>query len=274
MEVASPLLADAADGVLTVTLNRPAKLNALNDALVVALAAAVDRFRDDPAIRVLLIRATGRYFSAGADLTEHPVEIPAAASEIREEHRRRTRGLSRLFDEMEAIEKPVVVAHHAPCLGAGLELSLSCDFRLAARSARYAFPEGRFGVLPAANGVSRATRILGTHWARYLMMANLEVDAGRALMMGLVHEVFEDENFDVEVRAFCRRLAAQDSEHMGTAKLAIEMAADVGLAQARNVERLANSALMLPTAFWTRREAYVSDHIGQRRTGSEAPSDP
>jgi len=76
-------------------------------------------------------------------------------------------------------------------------------------------------------------------------MANLPVDADRALLMGLVHEVFPDEAFSSEVLHFCRHLAEQNGEQMGAAKLAIEMARDVGLAQARNVERMANSALML-----------------------------
>lgn len=264
------LLVSAADGVLVATLNRPAKLNALSDAMMRLLAEAVDRFRDDPGLRVLLIRAAGRYFSAGADLLEHPPEPRATGSAIREEHRRQTRGMSRLFDEMEAIEKPIVVAHQGPCLGGGLELSLSCDFRLAARSARYAFPEGRFGVLPAANGVSRMTRLVGAHWARYLMMANLEVDADRALVMGLVHEVHADEVFQTAVMDFCRGLAGQNPEHMGTAKLAIGMAAELGLAQARNVERMANSALMLAPGFWEERDCYVSRHIGARKSGDPA----
>ncbi len=153
--------------------------------------------------------------------------------------------MHRIYDEMEAIEKPIVVAHHATCVGGGLEMSLSCDFRLAAKSARYSFPEGKMGVLPASNGVSRLARIIGTHWTRYLIMANIVADADRALIMGLVHEVFPDETFEEDVMRFCRHLAEQNGEQMGMAKLAIELAHDVGLAQARNVERIANSALML-----------------------------
>jgi enoyl-CoA hydratase/carnithine racemase len=150
---------------------------------------------------------------------------------------------------MEHIEKPIVVAHHAPCVGGGLEMSLSCDFRLAAKSATYAFPEGTFGVLPASNGVSRLTRIVGPHWARYLIMANLPVTADRALTMGLVHEVYPDESFEDETMNFCRHLAEQNAEQMGTAKIAIELARDVNRDQARQVERLANSALMLQPGY-------------------------
>src|ERR1700743_3712559 len=146
---------------------------------------ALNRFRDTSELKVMLIRATGRYFCAGADLRGgSTVENPTARS-IRETHRRGLNGMHRIYDEMEAIEKPIVVAHHAACVGGGLELSLSCCFRLAAKSASYAFPEGKMGVLPASNGVSRLARIIGTHWTRYLIMANLPVTAHRAPLMCL-----------------------------------------------------------------------------------------
>jgi enoyl-CoA hydratase/carnithine racemase len=175
--------------------------------------------------------------------------------------------MHRIYDEMEHIEKPIVVAHHATCVGGGLELSLSCDFRLAAKSARYSFPEGKMGVLPASNGVSRLTRICGTHWARYLIMANIPADADKAQIMGLVHEVFPDETFEEDVMRFCRHLAEQNGEHMGTAKIAIEMARDVGLAQARNVERLANSSLMLSPDYVRTMEGYMKPFRGKAKGG-------
>jgi enoyl-CoA hydratase/carnithine racemase len=159
---------------------------------------------------------------------------------------------------MEAIEKPFVAAHHATCVGGGLEMSLSCDFRLAAKSASYSFPEGKFGVLPASNGVSRLTRIVGTHWARYLIMANLPVDADRAYTMGLVHEVWPDDVFEQKTLAFCQHVAKQNAEQMGAAKIAIELSRDVGLAQARNVERMANSALMLNPEYLEGMQKYVA----------------
>lgn len=244
------LLVQEDGAIITCTLNRPEKLNTLTNETMQRFEEALHQFRDTPALKVMLIRATGRFFSAGADLRERPGDgkpyvPPRTGSGIREQHRLKTRGMHRIYDEMEHIEKPIVVAHQATCIGGGLELSLSCDFRLAAASASYAFPEGKMGILPASNGVSRLTRIVGTHWARYLIMANLPVTAERALMMGLVHEVFPDDTFETDSRAFCQHLAGQNGEQMGTAKLAIEMAMDVGLAQARNVERMANSALML-----------------------------
>jgi enoyl-CoA hydratase len=262
------LLTEEDGAILICTLNRPDKLNALSNETMALFEEALHRFRDTAALKVMLIRATGRYFCAGADLREgSPDGAGRSGSAIRETHRIKNRGMHRIYDEMEAIEKPIVVAHHAMCVGGGLELSLSCDFRLAAKSAGYAFPEGKMGVLPASNGVSRLSRIIGTHWTRYLIMANLPADADRALIMGLVHEVFPDETFEEDVMRFCRHLAAQNAEQMGTAKLAIELAHDVGLAQARNVERLANSALMLNPDYIERITRYIQNVGSKGKSG-------
>jgi len=253
-----PLLVEDQGNILIVTLNRPKKLNAINGEMLALFEPALHRFRDTPALKVMLIRATGRYFSAGADIREGSAsDIVRTGSAIREKHRLQLNGMQRIYDEMEHIEKPIVAAHHAPCVGGGLEMSLSCDFRLAAKSAHYSFPESHHGVLPASNGVSRLTRICGTHWARYLIMANKIVNADKAHLMGLVHDVFPDESFEEDVMAFCRHVAEQNGEQMGAAKLAIEMARDVGLAQARNVERMVNSSLMLNPSWAEDLEKFV-----------------
>lgn len=248
MSEAPHLLVEEQGGIVIATLNRPDKLNALSAQTMHLFEQALVRFRDTPELKVLLVRATGRYFCSGADLKQGSDEDRTplrSARAIRERHRLELNGMQRIYDEMEHVEKPIVVAHQGACVGGGLELSLSCDFRLAAQSASYAFPEGLFGVLPASGGVSRLTRLVGTHWARYIIMANLPVSAERALMMGLVHDVYEDAKFDEEVMNFCQHLANQNGEQMGAAKIAIELARDVGLDQARHVERMANSALML-----------------------------
>jgi enoyl-CoA hydratase/carnithine racemase len=236
------------DNILVATFNRPEKLNAMSFDLMAILEEAVHRYRDTPELRVMLIRSKGRYFSAGADLKQGggaEREFPTRGSQVREQHRRGENRMRRVWDEMEHIEKPFVVAHHARCVGGSLEMSLSCDFRIAAASASYAFPEAKFGVLPATNGVSRLVRLVGPHWARLMIMANLPIDAQEARIAGLVHKVFPDETFEADVMAFCRHLTQQNAELVGTAKVAIELAADLGVHQAASVERLANSALML-----------------------------
>ena len=268
MEEAPLMLVEEDDGILIVTLNRPDKYNALNLAMMRTISDAVDQLRDTPELKVMLIRSTGKYFSAGADLKEGMgKERPKTGSGLREMHRRMPSDMRRIWDEMEAIEKPFVVAHQGPCVGGGLEMSLSCDFRLASTSARYAFPEGKFAILPATNGVSRLTRLVGAAWARYLVMANREVDAQRALMIGLVHEVYSAETFVEDALEFCRHLTRQNGEQMGTAKIAIELARDLPAHQAASVERLANSALMLMPGYADVQKAHVAT-IGKGTKGS------
>jgi enoyl-CoA hydratase len=263
MTDAPALLTEIVDeAILVATLNRPDKLNALNMEVMDQLTAAVLQLRDTAELKVLLIRAEGRYFSAGADMKGGQRKIsPTAktASGIRENHRLNLNNMQQLWDEMEHIEKPIVAAIHAPCVGGGLELALSCDFRLAAQSASFAFPEGLFGVLPASSGVSRLTRFCGPHWARWLIMGNRQADARKAEIMGLVHDVLPDEGFQEAALEFCRHLTRNDAEQMGAAKVAIELCAELSRDSARQVERMANSGLMLNPAY----RARIAEYIGR-----------
>ncbi|MET1756721.1 enoyl-CoA hydratase/isomerase family protein [Novosphingobium sp. RD2P27] len=272
-EDAPHLLTEIVDGsIIVCTLNRPDKLNAISREMMDLLTDAVLTFRDSEDLKVMLIRATGRYFSAGADLKAgnqkivSPMGNSKSARGIRENHRLNLNNMQQLWDEMEHIEKPIVVAHQAMCVGGGLELSLSCDFRLAAKSAGYAFPEGLFGVLPASSGVSRLTRLCGPHWARWLIMANKKADADMAFTMGLVHQVYADETFDEEVMDFVRHLAKQNGEQMGAAKIAIEMCSEVGREMGRHVERMANSALMLNPDYIKGMERYLKGVGGKAKS--------
>ena len=254
------LLTEEQDGILIATLNRPDKLNALSAQTMQLFEQALHRFRDTPELKVMLIRATGRFFCSGADLRGGSPTAPArTASAIRENHRLNLNGMHRIYDEMEHIEKPIVAAIHATCVGGGLEMALSCDFRLTAKSASFSFPEGLFGVLPASNGVSRLTRLCGPHWARWLIMGNQKVDADRALIMGLAHDVLPDEGFQEAALDFCRHLTKSSGEQMGAAKVAIDLVAELGRESGRHVERMANSALMLNPAYLEGIERYIKN---------------
>ena len=254
------LLTEEQDGILIATLNRPEKLNALSAQTMQLFEQALHRFRDTPELKVMLIRATGRFFCSGADLRGGSPTAPArTATAIRENHRLNLNGMPRIYDEMEHVEKPIVAAIHATCVGGGLEMALSCDFRLTAKSASFSFPEGLFGVLPASNGVSRLTRLCGPHWARWLIMGNQKVDADRALIMGLAHDVLPDEGFQEAALDFCRHLTKSSGEQMGAAKVAIDLVAELGRESGRHVERMANSALMLNPAYLEGIERYIKN---------------
>jgi enoyl-CoA hydratase len=228
--------------VLVFSFNRPEKYNAFTREMLAALADAVQTYADDSALRVLLIRAEGKYFSAGIDVTalgQTPEgEEPSA-------FRRRYRKVAwhDLWDAFEQLEKPIVVAHQGPCVGAGLEMSLSCDFRLASDAAAYSLPELNMGMIPGSGGTSRLVRTVGGALARWMIMAGQKVGAEQALSAGLVNAVYPAESFEADVRAFCQALAQQPPEALAAAKLAIEFATDLDRTQARNMERLVNSSL-------------------------------
>jgi enoyl-CoA hydratase len=241
------------DGVLVFTLARADKLNALSEHTLELLRAAVDRLAADADLRVLLIRAEGRFFSAGMDIGEMPDFRGMPPSVFRYRYRWRHQ---MLWDELETVEKPIVAAHQGPCLGGALEMSLSCDFRLASDAAAYGLPEIRLGVVPGSGGISRLTRIVGPAWARWLVLAGEQVDAQRALAIGLVHAVFPAAELDGAALAFCERLAALPPEAVAAAKLAIDAIDPVDRGSGRVIERLATSTLVAEDAYWERLEAF------------------
>jgi enoyl-CoA hydratase len=228
--------------VMVFTFNRPEKFNSFTGAMLSDLADTLTSFAEDPDQRVLLIRAEGKFFSAGMDVNEiAAVDVGEGPSNYRRVYR--GAGWHDLWDAFEAVEKPVVVAHQGDCLGAGLEMSLSCDFRLASEAARYGLPELNMGMIPGSGGTSRLVRVVGGALARWMIMAGQKVDAQQALHGGLVNAVYPAESFEADVRAFCQLLSAQPPEAMAAAKIAIEFATDLDRAQARNMERLVNSSL-------------------------------
>ena len=238
------LLRTETGGVLELVLNRPAKLNAINREMWEGIRDAIEDFRSRHELRVMLFRANGKYFSAGSDLTDYDGDFEDSPMRARNWMRRDlSAGMHRMFVEMERIEKPFVVAHHAMCIGGSLELSLSCDFRLASRGAQYWFPEMQFGMVPLSGGISRLTRLVGPHWANWMAVANKKITAERALAIGLIHEIYPDEIFESEVRGFCEMLAGHPVEATAVGKMAIQLAADLGSDDARQVERLAFSSL-------------------------------
>lgn len=233
-----------ADGVMTLTFTRDDKLNAVSPEMLDVMRKAVDDFAENNQHKVMVITAEGRFFTAGIDigrLEEGDTHATNSGVALRRGYRR----LHLLFDELEAIEKPVIHAAQGPCFGVGVELAASCDFRLAAARATYALPEIiNLGVIAGSGGVSRVTRLVGPHWARWIAMAPEAADAQKAMIMGLVHEVYPDETFAAEVQKFASKLASLSGEALGLAKLAIDAAEAGDRISARNFDRVANTLLI------------------------------
>ena len=232
------------DGILTVTFSRDHKLNAVNAKMLDGLRVAVDDLAEREDLRVMVIAAKGRYFTAGIDINGMPVggvDREPSGIKFRHEYSR----LHKFFDDLESVEKPVILAAHAPCLGFGVEMGLSCDFRLAAARASFSLPEIRnLAALPGSGGISRLTRVVGPHWARWLAMAGQTMDAQQALSAGLVHAVYSDQVFHESVSAFAKDLASQSAEALALAKITIDAAVNADRRSARDFDRVADHLLV------------------------------
>jgi enoyl-CoA hydratase len=253
------IIAERGD-IITVTLNRPAKLNAIDEEITEKLWEAVRLLRDRDDLRVLVIGANGRYFCAGIDLNSKtgrggdvPADAPAAGALFRKGYRDH----HLLYDEIEAVEKPVILAAQGPCIGAGLEMAGSCDFRFASPGTTFSLPEVGLGTIAGSGGVSRLTRLVGTHWAKWLAMAGQSVDADTARMIGLVHAIYPVEQFADRVQAFAEALARLPREAVGLSKLTIDACATVDRGTARDIERITNSSLIFSHDFRARLAAFA-----------------
>ena len=246
--------------VLEFALDRSEKRNALTLPIVDGLRQATEELAQSSDLQVLLVHARGDYFSAGIDLHSALLPDPAirSPSEFRRWYRSGKGCLQPLGDLWEAVEKPIVVAHQGPCIGGALELSLCADFRLASERATYALPEIAMGGLPGSGGLSRLARLVGPQWTRWLALAGQTVDASRALAMGLVHEVYPADQFETRVREFCDTLAQLPREAFAAGKIAVALCADLGRAEARNVERLAVSGLVMGDEYRAAVENYLA----------------
>jgi len=205
------LLVEKKDGILTLTLNRPEVMNALNFALLHALGEAVEKARYRSEVRVLVITgAGGKAFCAGADLKER-----LSLSEI--QVREFVTTIRNLFTSIELLNKPVIAAVNGIALGGGTELALASDLRIASHNATMGLTETRLAIIPGGGGTQRLPRLVGRGKAKELIFTGRRVDANEALQIGLVNKICEPEALLAE----CRHMAAMICE---AGPIAIEQA--------------------------------------------------
>ena len=190
------------DGVLSLTLNRPEKLNALDAAMVEALHVAIDMHGDHPEVRCIVVSGAGdKAFVAGADIAE-----------LRE--RRRDHALqginSELFDRIANLPVPTIAAIRGYALGGGCELALACDIRIAGESAKIGQPETGLGILAAAGATYRLPPLVGLGMAREMLFSGRAVGAEEALRIGLVNRVVPDNEVRTAAEKLAKRIARND----------------------------------------------------------------
>ncbi|RZK17113.1 MAG: enoyl-CoA hydratase [Hymenobacter sp.] len=174
---------DATTGILTLTINRPTKLNALNASTIHELGLAIGQARQDPAVRGMLLTGSGdKAFVAGADIAELArLSGPGAQAAA-------AQGQA-VFRQFETSPKPVVAAVNGFALGGGCELAMACHLRVAAENARFGQPEVNLGLLPGYGGTQRLVQLVGKGKALELLLTADQVKADEALRLGLANYV-------------------------------------------------------------------------------------
>lgn len=227
----APLLLGKGDGIAWLTLNRPHVLNALNLAMRDELWAALEVVRDDPDVHAAIVRGAGRAFSAGADISEFGTAPSVIAA-------RRARQQRDVWGLMLSITKPLVAAIHGYAFGAGCEMALCCDIRIAAENARFALPEVALGYIPSAGGTQLLPRTIPPGIAREMILTGAPIDARRALTIGLVHRVVPRAALADETKEIALRLRAQPAHAVRAAKEAIMRGAEMPLEGGLRLEAL------------------------------------
>jgi len=194
-----PVLIDTKGRVGVITLNRPRQLNALDDALMDALGAALLAFDADAGIGAIVIAGHAKAFAAGADIAA--MKDWSYTDVVRDEF------ITRNWETIRRVRKPVIAAVAGFAMGGGCELALACDIVVAAESARFALPEIKLAMLPGAGGTQRLPRAIGKAKAMDMCLSGRMLDAAEADRYGLVSRVVADDALLSETMALAARIA-------------------------------------------------------------------
>lgn len=238
---------EVTDGIATVTFNRPEVRNALNRAVLADLRAVLATARDDERVGAVIFTGAGeKAFVAGADIAQlagYTLHTGLASQ------------MQKLYDEVEAFEKPTIAAVNGYALGGGCELAMACDIRVASETARFGLPETNLSVLPGAGGTQRLARLVGTGRAIEMILTGRMVPADEALSFGLVTTVVAPDELLGAAREVADQVLAKGPLAVRLAKLVVRSGMDADQHTGLVVERLAQALL------------YTSD---DKREGTEA----
>lgn len=217
------------DGIATITLNRP-PMNPLNTQVFRELILAIDDIQADASVKAVIITGAGeKALAAGADITEMinltPVEVYTFCQNDLV-----------AFSKIENLGKPVIAAINGLCLGGGMELTLTCDFRIAADTAKFGQPEINLGIIPGAGATQRLPRLIGTAKAKELIFLGDIIDATTALNIGLVNKVVPLSSLMEETVKLAKRLATKPAVAMKMAKSSINTGMNLDITSALTLE--------------------------------------
>lgn len=224
------LMVGIAERVATLTINRPDKRNALNAAVRRDIIEALDELRHENEVRVLVFTGAGdKAFIAGADIAEFAERSPLEQRQVMEGRR--------IFDEVAAYPKPTIAMVNGFALGGGCEFAMACDFRVAARSAKFGQPEIRLGLIPGGGGTQRLPRLVGAGRALRMILSGEIIDAEEAHRIGLADMLVDDGALLETTMNLARSIAQHSPVALRLAKAAVATAAEAPMNAALALER-------------------------------------
>jgi len=218
-----------ADRIATITVNRPDKLNALNDATIAELGVAIDEARARDDVGGVLLTGAGRAFVAGADISELESQTPLEAT-------RRARAGQEIFRRYETSPKPVVAALNGFALGGGCELAMACHVRIASESAKFGQPEVKLGIVPGYGGTQRLPRLIGRGAALRLLLTGELIGAAEAHRLGLVDQVVAPDALIETATALLRAMLSNAPLALAGCIEAVDRGANVSLEEGCTIE--------------------------------------
>lgn len=227
--MADPLLIERPrDGVGLIRINRPERLNALNEATLRAIAEALNAFASDDTIRAMVLTGDARAFAAGADVTE--MQGKSAVSMLDSPR-------PAYWNTLRDFPKPIIAAVSGWCLGGGNELAMSCDMIIASETAKFGQPEVGLAIMPGAGGTQRLTRAVGKVIAMEMVLAGRSLSAAEARELGLINGVVPVEAYLDEALRLAEKIASQSPLAVRLAKETLLKAFEMPLDEALDFER-------------------------------------
>lgn len=209
--------------IATIKLNRPQRLNAMNDELIRDIAVALEEARRDDDVRVVVAKGEGRSFSAGADVKE------GTKYKSMEEYREHVIGAQRIARAVVNLGKPIIAAVHGYALGGGCEFAMICDIRIAAEGAKFGFPEVTVGGTIYTGGTYILPRLVGIGKAKELFFTADMIDAQEAERIGLVNKVVPLEELDKAVMEMANKIASKFPLAVKLARATVDLALESSL---------------------------------------------
>ena len=206
--------------VAMIVIDRPKALNALNGSVIREITDQVEALSANDGVGAIVITGAGdKAFVAGADINQFATATPAAAEQL-------ALLTKRMHDALRDCTKPVLAAVNGFCLGAGFELALACDIRIASSTAKFGLPEIKLGILPGGGGTVRLSRLVGASVASALAFTGETMTAERAFNLGILHSVHEPEALLEASASIAEKLASYSPYALGQLKAALNAAAN------------------------------------------------